>query len=152
MIQYILVILKKKRFGEFKHISRFLIFLKAKSFKFALIQLRKWNPILQPGVTWKSDTDINTLLENTYLSVFFVNSYMDFDDYDTPIKNYVNDRYTYRGIAGHRKNVKMYIKENSVELSDNIIGIGESEEQEFISIDNEIHDVQPFIVSEGLFF
>lgn len=81
------------------------------------------------------------------MSVYFVNSYLDFEDYDKPIKQYIEDRYTYRALPTYKKLIKMYIKENYVELSDNILGIGQSEEQKFLSVDNQIQDLHPSAVA-----
>jgi len=38
----------------------------------------------------------------------------------------------------------MYVKENSVELSDSILGLGQTTSQEFFNIDNTVHDLHPF--------
>ena len=69
---------------------------------------------------------------------------MDFEDYDTPVKSYVDDRYSYRGVPGFGKQVKMYLKENDVELSDSLMGFGQTVKKEFISVDNTVHDLHPF--------
>ena len=92
----------------------------------------------------QTDAVINTALQDIFLNINFVNSYMDFDDYDTPVKTYVDDRYSYRGVPGFGKKVTMYMKENSVELSDSILGLGQTTSQEFFRIDNTVHDLHPF--------
>ena len=69
---------------------------------------------------------------------------MDFEDYDTPVKNYLDDKYTYRGLPGFGKQIVMYVKENSVELSDSILGLGQTTSQDFFRIDNTVHDLHPY--------
>jgi len=38
----------------------------------------------------------------------------------------------------------MYLKENDVELSDSLMGFGQTVKKEFISVDNTVHDLHPF--------
>jgi len=78
------------------------------------------------------------------LSVFFLNSYMDFEDYTTPIKAYMEDRFIFKGVPGLGKQIKMYIKENTVELADSLLGFSRAEEYEFMSVDNNIQDLHLF--------
>lgn len=73
-----------------------------------------------------------------------MNSYMDFEDYESPVKIYMDDRFSYRGVPGFKKQVKMYMKENTVEMSDSLLGIGQPTEQKFFSIENAVHDIFTF--------
>lgn len=36
------------------------------------------------------------MIEKINFSVVLINSYLDFDDYDNPINNFVDDRYSYK--------------------------------------------------------
>jgi hypothetical protein len=70
-----------------------------------------------------------------------VNSYVDFEDYSSPVKRYLDDKYSWRGKPDSTKLIRMFPKENSVELRDNIVGISSSEYQNFISINEAMLDI-----------
>ena len=41
--------------------------------------------------TWKTDAEISTILDNSYVYVALISTYFDFEDYTNPIKTYLND-------------------------------------------------------------
>ena len=90
----------------------------------------------------QSDNVIEGILKNAYLSLSIQNSYVDFDDYDTPVKSYLDDKYLFKGIPGYSKEVKLYLKENEVELTDSLIPLGQTHKQEFINVDRADIDIQ----------
>jgi len=69
---------------------------------------------------------------------------MDFDDYETPVKSYLDDRYLFRGIPTIKKYVRMYLTENEVESTDSLISLGQSHQEEFISVDRADTDLHVF--------
>jgi len=91
-----------------------------------------------------SDTVIEAVLKETFLTVVLVNSYVDFGDYDKTVKTYMDDRYQYKGMPGYNKRIKLYARENSVELADSLFQYTQPENLEFISVENTDQDIQEF--------
>ena len=62
------------------------------------------------GVSCQTDTNINTMLKNGQVYLSFKMNYFDFNDYQTPLKPVINDRYSFRIVQGFTKIVTMYLK------------------------------------------
>ena len=108
----------------------------ADNYKFVSVKLRKCQTGCQP------DNVIEGILKHAYFSLIIQNSYVDFEDYDTPVKSYLDDRYLFKGMPGYSKEVKLYLKENEVELTDSLIPLGQTHKQEFINVDRADIDIQ----------
>ena len=111
----------------------------AENYQFITIKLKKCSTGCAP------DAAIKAVLEQSFLNNLMVNSYVDFDDYETPVKNYMDDRYSYRGVSTMNKRARIFIKENAVDLTDSLLPLGGSTEQSFLSVDSTDHDVQAFL-------
>jgi hypothetical protein len=90
------------------------------------------------------DAVINAALAQSYLSLIVVNSYVDFEDYSSPVKRYLDDKYSWKGNPSTTKKIRMFAKENSIELRDNRIGIAGSEYKDFISLEDSTFDIVDF--------
>ena len=64
------------------------------------VQLLKW--VNGTGIIWKSQAEINTKLMYSRFSMIVANSYMDFNDYNTPVKQYADDQFSYLVVPGYR--------------------------------------------------
>ena len=53
------------------------------------------------GIICQSPPNIDNKMKNILLNVILVNTYFDFDDYDSPVKTYMDDRYTYDLLPGY---------------------------------------------------
>jgi hypothetical protein len=74
------------------------------------------------------------VLETHYLELALVNSYFDFDDYQTPIKTYLEDLNRV-GLVPDLTHAKYYeIQQNTAELKENMFFNMFSQEKEFYSI------------------
>jgi len=51
----------------------------------------------------QSNALIEAVINSAFLSVVVDNSYLDFDDYDTPLKSFLDDRNSYAGISTRKK-------------------------------------------------
>ena len=111
----------------------------ADNFHYLSIRARKWVNGTIP--TWASEIFINQLLESARVSILIFNSYIDFDDYENPIKSYIDDRYSYQIIPDLRKVVRTEIRYNKVELMDSLIDIGFHENKEFYSVERSEPDL-----------
>lgn len=87
------------------------------------------------GAGCQSDTDIATKLYAGRLNLSIVNKYFDLDDYDEPIKNYLDDRFSYRLTQGFTKVVNVYLKKNVVTMQDNLFQYQNAVTKEFYKID-----------------
>ena len=80
-------------------------------------------------------SDIDNEIQKYRIGIAIANSYVDFNDYDTPVKRYLDDRYTYSLTPGTRKIIRSFIRPNTAEFKDSLLDIGFSENKEFYSIE-----------------
>ena len=73
--------------------------------RFISIVLKRWQ-----GSGWKSTADIDNAINKVVFSIMILNSYMDFNDYENPVKSYIDDRITSNLEPGHVKYVKNVCK------------------------------------------
>ena len=98
--------------------------------RFISIVLKRWQ-----GSGWKSTADIDNAINKVVFSIMILNSYMDFNDYENPVKSYIDDRITSNLEPGHVKYVKMYAKLNKANLDDDYLELKSSEEREFFNVE-----------------
>ena len=82
-----------------------------------------------------SKAEIDAKMNDILFNVVIYNWYVDFDDYETPIKSYIDDIYSYQLTPGFNKQLKLYVKQNDVELNDAYLQIGNSKQSSFLNID-----------------
>ena len=70
------------------------------------------------------------------LSLILINSYVDFDDYENVIKNYVDERFYYKMRKGITKEPEILIRKNFVTLNDEFFQMGQTENKDFYSAEN----------------
>ena len=68
-----------------------------------------------------SPSEIDNKIKDTQISILIYDWYVNFNDYENPIKPYVDDVYSYQLAPGFKKQLKLYVKLNEVELSDNYV-------------------------------
>ena len=61
------------------------------------------------------------MLQGVVVSVAILNSYMDFNDFATPIKSYLDDRSSFNLLPSYRKIIKLYAKLSSANLNDDYL-------------------------------
>ena len=54
------------------------------------------------------------------LNIFISSAFFDFDDYDNPIKDFIDTKFYYNLASGFTKAVNIYVRQNSAEQSDSI--------------------------------
>ena len=72
------------------------------------------------GVPCKSDTEINNLIDSLSLTITILSAYFDFEDYNNPIKYYLDDHFYYNFMSGFTVWAEIGVRQNNVELSDSI--------------------------------
>ncbi|CAI2374574.1 unnamed protein product [Moneuplotes crassus] len=71
------------------------------------------------SVTCFSSILINQQIEELEIGVYVVNSYFDFDDYNSPIKTYIDDRFFYYVVPDRTLTSNVYVQKNEIETQDN---------------------------------
>ena len=84
------------------------------------VQVLKWNGTDSKGNLWKSDETIKALMSKIFLDVIISNSYFDGNDYENPIKDYMDDRIYAFPNWGYWSVMFAYMQKNSIELKDSI--------------------------------
>ena len=79
---------------------------------------KRWSGTDSKGNVCKSTPEIDNALNNAGLAIAMVNTYYDFDDYSSPIKNYLDDQFFYYFTSGYYKESYVYIQQNTVEQKD----------------------------------
>ena len=110
--------------------------------KFLNISVVKCSPLLGHE-NCATSQEIDIKLSTGRIVVVLQNSYVDFEDYENVIKTYVDDRFSYRVSPGFLKEAQIYVRNNHVSLSDNIVQIGEGEQRQFYSVESSSDDFVP---------
>ena len=115
----------------------------SEAYEYLQINLLECNPNDENlTITCKSPEEIRAYVTNGRFNMVLVNSYIDFDDYDTPIKTFLDDRYTYKIVYDYQKIAKLYVRQNDAILADDLIQYGQTEKKEYYSIENDFVDFQ----------
>ncbi|CAI2384266.1 unnamed protein product [Moneuplotes crassus] len=90
-------------------------------------------------VTCQSNTTINSILKKVQIRVYIVNTYFDFEDYDNPIKTYLDGRFLYDIMPGFSQNIGIRLQKNEAEIQDDYLAFAPGgDSKEFIGIDTAI--------------
>ena len=90
------------------------------NFTHIIVEYTKWVGTNAKGVPCKSDTEINNYIDNLSISIMISSAYFDFEDYNDPIKYYVDDHFYYNFMSGFTVSSEISVRQNFVELSDSI--------------------------------
>jgi len=99
----------------------------------------------------KSEEDINAWLNEAQVSMFFNNFYFDSDDYNTPVKNYIDDKIWWAVMPKIRKDADMFIRQNKLSLQDDYIQITGDTQKEFISVSGQRESMDDYDTEDGKF-
>ena len=83
------------------------------------IYIYKWVNVSK-GVTCAGNEEIAYKINRSIMNLAFVNSYFDGNDFENPIKSYLDDSISDYLVDGFQKTVFGFIKENTVSTQDNI--------------------------------
>ena len=67
----------------------------ANNFTYFDIKIQRCVGTDSKGNPWKSESDIDAALDSTLVQLAVINNYFDFNDYNKPIKSYLNDELYY---------------------------------------------------------
>ena len=108
------------------------------NFQFVQVTLKKWS-----GNGWQPQALINTVLEGLTVSVVVLSSYMDFNDYTTPIKSYFDDSNAYLLVSSLLKNIRLYLKLSTAEMEDDYLKIKSEVSKQYFEVDKSVEDMAP---------
>ena len=108
--------------------------------KIIQLSITKW--VNGTSVIWKTPAQIEDRARRTRIILGITMSYLDFEDYNTPIKPTFDIRYTTSLVPGFFKSEDVLIKKSKVRLIDSFFQFGQSEEREFYSIGQTVSDLR----------
>ena len=111
----------------------------ADNYTYFELLITRWSGTDSKGNPWKSDAEIDKVIDSTYIQLAMINNYFDFDDFSKPIKSFLDDKFFYPLTSGFTKNAYMYIRQNTAEQKDSLFRYQPSGSQSsFISIESVI--------------
>ena len=88
----------------------------------------------------KSSDEIDAKLVGGRFVFAIINSYVDFDDYDSIIKSYIDERFLYRVNPGFHRESYLNVRNNHVKLADGFLQIGSTQDLQFYNVDTSEND------------
>ena len=90
----------------------------------------------ESDLIWGNEEEIDDILTDIELNIALVNSYFDFEDYDNPVKTYLDDRFRYNLVNSLEKFVVISLQENEAETKDNYFQYSpEGDNHKYVSVD-----------------
>ena len=116
----------------------------------------KWDKLKRRTLK-KNETEINDYIDNSSLIVLVSSSYFDFDDYENPIKSYIDTKFYYNLDSSFTKTADIYVRKSFAEQSDSIFQFQPSSSQSsFISAEDSVIMILIYniylIMSQYIFF
>ena len=108
----------------------------ANSYSFFDINITRWVNDTESDLIWGDEEEIDDILTDIELNIALVNSYFDFEDYDNPVKTYLDDRFRYNLVNSLEKFVVISLQENEAETKDNYFQYSpEGDNHNYVSVD-----------------
>ena len=90
------------------------------NYSYIAINILKWVQFSNSAFPCASDEQITYKVNHSQMNLAFVNNYFDGNDYENPIKSYLDDSIFDYLADGYKKSVFGYIKMNTVSTQDDI--------------------------------
>ena len=84
------------------------------------LYISKWNGTDSRGNAWKSDEEIQNVVNSSVFTGLLANTYFDGNDLTNPIKHFIDERIYDYPMNDVSKHIYVYMRENPVELKDSI--------------------------------
>ena len=78
------------------------------------------------GPTCKSNAEIQQGINNLDLTFIVVNAYLDFTDYNDPVKHYIDDLIFFHLESTRHKKSTVFVMKSEVDLADYLLQVGQS--------------------------
>ena len=117
----------------------------ADTYSFFELNITRWVNETDSEIVWGSEDDIEEILNGIELNIAVVNSYFDFEDYDNPVRTFLDDRFRYSLVSQMERNIIVSLQENEAETKDSYFQYSpEGKTTNFISanrVDKEIRSI-----------
>ncbi|CAI2384425.1 unnamed protein product [Moneuplotes crassus] len=88
------------------------------------------------SVTCQTNSTIDSIMTKIQIRLYVVNTYFDFEDYENPIKTYLDDRFLFYLMPGFSQNIGVRLQKNEAEIQDNYLAFAPGGNvKEFIGFD-----------------
>ena len=101
------------------------------------------------GVTWKSQEEINNLINLGFINSAIIRSYFDFDDYENPVKTFLKEADNHYMVPNFTTWIEYFVQENTALTSDNILFSEPFKESKFYDIAAENIKTINQVVTDG---
>jgi hypothetical protein len=109
--------------------------------------------LLKCTVGCQTDADIDDMVSQTSIDATVINTYFDFDDYDSPVKTYLDDRFLLDLIGGFNIKKKVYLRENEAEVQDGFFYYTpDGDELDFVGFSRVEDGISPYTALDNAFF
>ena len=110
----------------------------ADTYSFLLITVNKWS-----GMGWKSTNEIISTLSGKMLTLAIVNTYFDLNDYNNPVKTYIDDQLKFSITSGYSKSMIMSAQQRTSIKSDDFLYFwNEASTDNFVGVESYTIDFQ----------
>ncbi|CAI2361782.1 unnamed protein product [Moneuplotes crassus] len=92
------------------------------------------------SIICKSMKEINEKASLMSVNVLFISQYFDSDNYKTPIKSFLDNRYSLKMAAGFKKTSNLFLRKSKTSRTDSIFPFAGDGEDEFYSVGNSQFD------------
>jgi hypothetical protein len=96
----------------------------------------------------KTDTEIDKYLDQAQVNMFYTNFYFDSDDYEQPIKRFIDDKIWFKIMPKFRLDADMFVRRNYLKLQDDYVQITGEKEGMFISISGQRETIDDYEVGD----
>ena len=100
------------------------------NFNYLQIRVKKW----MSQSYWKATDQINSIINGGRFSIGIANTIVDVQNYNQAIQYMIDDGFYWDLISGLRKRTDIYIRKNSVQLDDNYIQLGFTNNESFFQV------------------
>jgi hypothetical protein len=107
--------------------------------KMIFIEIRPWSNFTYSSC--ETQENIFHFVRNNEIEVVYLDNYFDTRSFDTPIKSFITQKYSYGLLQYNSKFAKMLIRENKIELMDSVFQYQNYNKTTFYSISDERVDI-----------
>ena len=90
--------------------------------------LSKWENSTDSDIIWQDESIIEEAVQSLEINIYMIDHYFDLNDYQTPIKPYISDKFRYFGINSLSQEALFYLQENEAILSDQYMSLSSQEQ------------------------
>ena len=100
------------------------------------ILIKKWENTTENNNHWKDDSEINEKMNKHWVQIFVLSTYFDYDDFDNPLKTFVDDQDAYGMNNQLSSYLEIKVQQNKAYLSDNLFYNFNPEEKTYYNVKN----------------